>query len=189
MVLTISRPPVLVALILIAKAALTRAAPDVLRRRLKMLLQIAARLEPQQTRQTCELMSDAVVVFEMIPQTPLVLECRKAKVAIDVMLQRIIDVVLQPIPVLENALAEIAVMLVALQLLDVGEERSLVGQLKRTDSTPILIVVEGLVNTFGSKSVRGAIASWVEILSSWDRLVLVFCAQCWASDWRNRRRC
>lgn len=189
MVLTITRPPVLIALILITKATLARAAPDMLRRRLKMLLQITARLESQETRQTCELMSDAVVIFEMIPQAPLVLERRKAKIAIDVMIQRVVDVVLQPIPILEHALAEITVVLVALRLLDVGEERRLVRQLERTDATPILIRIEGFIITFSCGSRRGAITPWVEILASWHRPVPVFRAQCQASDWRNRRRC
>jgi hypothetical protein len=66
-------------------------------------------------------MSDAVVVLEVVLKTPIILESRETKVAIDLMVVRMIDVVLKPIPVHKDALAEIAVVFVPRVLLDVIE--------------------------------------------------------------------
>jgi hypothetical protein len=95
-------------------------------------------------------MPDAVVIFEMVLQAPLVLEGAEAKVAIHLVIPRVVDMVLQSVSILEHTLAEVAVVLVVERLLDVVEERWLVGELQRADSTPVLMWVIRLLGALDS---------------------------------------
>jgi hypothetical protein len=68
-------------------------------------------------------MPDAVVVFEMVLQAPLVLEGAEAEVAIHLMVPRVVDMVLQSVSIFEHTLAQVTIVLVIERLLDVVKER------------------------------------------------------------------
>jgi hypothetical protein len=77
--------PMRIALILVAEAALACCAPCVLQSGLEMAFHLVAGSEAKQTGETHELMSDTVVVLEVVLETPIILECRKTEVAVDIM--------------------------------------------------------------------------------------------------------
>jgi hypothetical protein len=70
-----------VALFLRAKGAVAGHAPGVLLRRLQMSVQLCLTVETQETCQTGEHVTDVVVVFEVILETPLIFESAEAQVA------------------------------------------------------------------------------------------------------------
>jgi hypothetical protein len=137
--LTVGCPPMLVALILIAEAAITWCTPCMLHRGLQMPFKLEVGVEAQQACQAHELMADAVVVLKMILETPLILKGAQTEVTIHLMVPRVVDMVLQAIAVLEDALTEIAVVLVVKRLLDVVEKRYLIQELQRADAAPVLV--------------------------------------------------
>lgn len=95
----------LIALILVTKAAPARLAPCMLLGRLQMAVQLCTRLKSCKACQTDKFVSDTVVVLEMILETPLVLERRKTQVAVRLVTERVVDMILQAVSVFEYALA------------------------------------------------------------------------------------
>jgi hypothetical protein len=130
-----------IALILIAETAGAWRTPGVLHRSSQMMLELVPGVKTEQTCQAHEFMTDAVVVLEMILQTPLILEGAETEVAIYLVIPCVVDMVLQSISIFENALAEVAIVLVVQRLLDVIEKRRLVGELQGADAAPVLVRV------------------------------------------------
>jgi hypothetical protein len=77
--------PMRIALILVTEAALACCAPCVLQSGLEMALHLIAGSEAKQTGETHELMSNTVVVLEVVLETPIILEGRKTEVAVGIM--------------------------------------------------------------------------------------------------------
>lgn len=125
--------------ILIAKSALACSAPRMLRSGLKMSLQLSASVEAEQASKTHPLMADAVVILEVVLESPVILESGETKVAMNFMVRCIVDVVFETIAVHEDALAEVAIVFVSDALLNVTEQCSFVGELVRADATPVLV--------------------------------------------------
>jgi hypothetical protein len=115
-----------------------------------MPLELNTGVEANEACQAHELMPNAVVVFEMVLQAPLVLEGAEAEVAIHLVVPRVVDMVLQSVPIFENALAEVAVVLVVERLFDVLKERWLVWKFQRADTTPVLMWIIRLFGTLDS---------------------------------------
>lgn len=84
-------------------------------------------------------MSNTVVVLEVVFETPIVFEGGKTEVAVDLMIPRMVNMVLETISVHKHAFAKIAVVFVTIALLDMTEQCSLVEELARADTTPILV--------------------------------------------------
>jgi hypothetical protein len=137
--------PMLISLILVLELAMARITRDMLRRRPQMDFHLLASPKALQARQARELMADGVVVFEVVPQSPLIVEGAQAQIAEDIVAGGVVDVVLKPVSVFEDASAEVAVVLMVWRLLDVVLERRLVGEAEVADTTPVLELVEVLV--------------------------------------------
>lgn len=84
-------------------------------------------------------MSNTVVVLEVVFETPIVFEGGKTEVAVDLMIPRMVNMVLETISVHKHAFAKIAVVFVTIALLDMTEQCGLVEELARADTTPILV--------------------------------------------------
>jgi hypothetical protein len=83
-------------------------------------------------------MSNTVVVLEVVFETPVIFEGGKTEVAVDLVIPRMVNMVLETIAVHKHAFAEIAVVFVTIALLDMTEQCGLVEELARADTTPIL---------------------------------------------------
>jgi len=190
--LTIRLPPMLIPLLLIAKPALTSPTPCMLLRHLQVPVHLHPRFESQQTCQTHKLVSDAVIVLEMVLQSPLILEGRKTQVTVHLVVPRVVNMVLQPIPVLEYSLAEVAVVLVLCRLLHMREQRVFARKLDGADAAPVLVRVVhflvALVCGHGNAPHPVSLVKWagdgcfrpvldrVRLLNSWlCRLLLLYC--------------
>ena len=57
----------------------------------------------------------------------------------------VLQMVFEPIAILEHALAQVTVVLVMWRLLDVGLQRNFAGELLRANTTPIFVRVMHLV--------------------------------------------
>lgn len=77
-----------------------------------MLLELDLGAETQQAREASKLMTNGVVILEVILQSPLVIECAQTQIAADLVAPRVLHVVFQAIAILEHALAQITVVLV-----------------------------------------------------------------------------
>lgn len=137
--LTVRLLPMGIAFVLIVKAALACSAPRMLRSGLKMSFQLNASLEAEQASETHPLMADTVVILKVVLKSPVILESGEAEVAVNFMIRCIVDMVLESIAVYKDPLAEVAVVFVSDALLDVTEQCSLVGELVRADTTPVLV--------------------------------------------------
>lgn len=84
-------------------------------------------------------MSNTIVVLEVVFETPIVFEGGKTEVAVDLMIPRMVNMVLETISVHKHAFAKIAVVFVTIALLDMTEQCGLVEELARADTTPILV--------------------------------------------------
>lgn len=74
-------------------------------------------------------MSNTVVVLEVVFETPIVFEGGKTEVAVDLMIPRMVNMVLETISVHKHAFAKIAVVFVTIALLDMTEQCGLVEEL------------------------------------------------------------
>lgn len=111
-----------VPLILVQEAAMASVTPYMLGSSPQVLFHIATILESHKTGETSKLVADGVVVLEMIAQTPLVFECAQAEIAKDIMVGGMIYVILEPVPILEDALAKVAIVLMVGRLLHVAQK-------------------------------------------------------------------
>jgi hypothetical protein len=114
-------------------------------RGLEMPRQVGLATKAKQAGETDEFVPDGVVILEVVLEAPLVVECAEAQVAVDFMSQGVLQMVPKTIPVLENALAQIAIVFVVRRLFDVGEKCRLVGELERADAAPVLVRVKCFV--------------------------------------------
>jgi hypothetical protein len=84
-------------------------------------------------------MSNTVVVLEVVFETPIVFEGGKTEVAVNLVIPRMVNMVLETITIHKHAFAKIAVVFVTIALLDMTEQCGLVEELARADTTPILV--------------------------------------------------
>ena len=101
--LTCSFSPVFIALILSTEVAMTSVTSHVFFSFSQMYFHLITTLKSHETSQAYKLVSDRVIVLKMIAQAPPVLERAQAEIAEDVMIHGIVDMILQPIPVFEDA--------------------------------------------------------------------------------------
>jgi hypothetical protein len=73
--------------------------------RLEVSLELRIRTEAEQAGETCELMAYSIVVLKVVLETPLIIECAQAQVAIHVMAERVLQMILETVAVFEDALA------------------------------------------------------------------------------------
>lgn len=59
------------------------------------------------------MMAHRVIIFEVISETQLVVERAETKITDNIVIRSIVDVILESVSVLEDAFAEVAVILVA----------------------------------------------------------------------------
>jgi hypothetical protein len=73
--------------------------------RLEVSLELCIRTEAEQTGETCKLMAYSVIVLEVVLETPIIIECAQAQVAIHVVAERVLQMILEAVAVFEDALA------------------------------------------------------------------------------------
>jgi hypothetical protein len=153
--------PMLIPLILVPEATRACPTPCVFRRGLKVVFELHSRAETLQASEADVLMAHGVVVLEMVLETPFVVECAEAQVAVELMTVRVFPavdvstgsvfvlhapqsshvlVVLQAVTVFEDAFAKVAVVLVInCSLFDMCQESRLAGELLGANSAPVLV--------------------------------------------------